>query len=505
VLESRLRTSHRHLPYFALDAGADEEHGDIWFGALAWSGAWKISAEATEHAATRLGIGLNDWDFAWELAPGETFRTPPVLAGFSADGFGGASRLLHDYIRPRLPHGEQPHPVLYNSWEAALFDIDEGSETRLAEIATGLGVELFVVDDGWFHGRDNDTTGLGDWWPDERKFPRSLGPLIERVNRLGMGFGLWIEPEMVNPNSELYRKHPDWAIHFPNRPRTEARNQLVLNLARTDVQEYLIGQLDWLLGTHNIAFIKWDMNRAVSEPGWTDAPRDQRELWVRYVQGLYRVWGELCVRYPKVVWQSCASGGGRADLGILRFADQIWTSDNTIPTSRLEIQHGFSQLFPAITMEGWVTDMGPAYGASDLPLSFRFHVSMCGVLGIGVDLLKWSDAERREASHWVALYKEIRPIVQFGDQYRLCSPLEGPFSAVEYVSKDRCEAVLFAFRTHQARLVTLPMLRLRGLEPEARYAVEGLEEVRSGAAWMRLGIDLVLGDFQSIIRRIRQV
>ncbi len=506
VLESRrLHTSHRHLPYFALDAGADEEHGDVWFGALAWSGAWKISAEATEHTTTRLGIGLNDWDFVWELAPGETFSTPPVLVGFSGGGFGGASRQLHDYIRPRLPHGERPHPVLYDSWEATFFDVDEESQARLAEIAAGLGVELFVVDDGWFQGRQGETAGLGDWWPDERKFPRGLGPLIERVNALGMGFGLWIEPEMVSPNSELYRAHPDWVIHFPTRPRTESRNQLVLNLARTDVQEHLIGQLDWLLSAHNIAFIKWDMNRSVSEPGWPEAPRDQRELWVRYVRGLYRVWGELRDRHPQVVWRSCAGGGGQADLGILHFADQIWTSDNTIPTSWLEIQHGFSQLFPAITMEAWVTEMGPAYGASDVPLSFRFHVSMCGALGIGANLLAWSQGEREEAARWVALYKEIRPIVQLGDQYRLRSPLDGSFSAMQYVSKDRREAVLFAFRTHQARVAKLPALRLRGLAPEARYAVEGVEEIKSGAAWMRLGIDLVLGDFQSTMRRIRQV
>lgn len=457
VLESRrLHTSHRHLPYFALDVGADEEHGDVWFGTLAWSGAWKLCAEASEHGTTQLGIGLNDWDFAWELTPGETLHTPTVVAGFSAAGFGGASRLLHDYIRPRLPHGERPHPVLYNSWEATGFDVDEESQARLAELAAGLGVELFVVDDGWFHGRNGETAGLGDWWPDEGKFPRGLGPLIARVNALGMEFGLWIEPEMVNPNSELYRTHPDWVLHFPTRVRTESRHQLILNLARPDVQEHLIATLDELLAHHNIAFIKWDMNRSVSEPGWPSAPRDQRELWVRYVQGLYRIWGELRQRHPQVVWQSCASGGGRADLGILQFADQIWTSDNTIATSRLEIQHGFSQLFPAVTMEAWVTDMGPEFGVSELPLSFRFHASMCGALGIGANLLAWGEAEREEAASWVACYKEIRPIVQFGDLYRLRSPLDGPFAAVQYVSKDRREGVLIAFRTHQARLGAAP-------------------------------------------------
>jgi len=506
VLESRrLHTSHRHLPYFAMDHGADEERGDVWFGALAWSGAWKISVEASEFGAVRLGVGLNDWDFAWELAPGETFSTPPVLVGYTPDGFGAASRLLHDHIRPRLPHGERLHPVLYNSWEATLFDVDEESQARLAEIAAGLGVELFVVDDGWFHGRADDRSGLGDWWPDAGKFPRGLGPLVERVNALGMAFGLWIEPEMVSPQSELYRAHPEWVVHFPSRPRTEGRNQLVLNLGRPDVQDYLIAQIDGLLAAHNIAFIKWDMNRSVSEPGWPDAPRDQREIWVRYVQGLYGVWGELRARHPEVVWQSCAGGGGRADLGVLRFADQIWASDNTIPTSRLEIQHGFTQLFPPITMEAWVTDMGPQQGVGYLPLSFRFHVSMCGALGIGANLLAWGEAERAEAARWVALYKGIRPLVQFGDLFRLRSPLDGPLSAVQYVSRDRREAVLFAFRTHEARPAPHSPLPLRGLNPEALYEVEGVAGARSGAAWMRLGIDLALTDFQSTVRRIRQV
>ncbi len=503
MLESRrLTTSHHHSPWFALDrGGADEDSGAVWFGALGWSGNWKIAAETTDFDSTRLSIGLNDWDFAWRLAPGETFATPPAYAGYTGAGFGGASRALHGFARALLPHGAQIHQVLYNSWEATFFDVDERSQGDLAERAAALGIELFVMDDGWFHGRNSDNAGLGDWWPDARKFPQGLAPLIARVNALGMDFGLWIEPEMVNPDSDLYRAHPDWVIHFPSRPRTESRNQLILNLARQDVQDMLIARLDTLLAEHNIVFIKWDMNRNISEPGWPDAPGDPRELWVRYVQGVYRVWETLRARHPRVVWQSCSGGGGRADLGILRLADQIWVSDNTDALARLRIQEGFSQLFPANVMEAWVTDAG----AGRLSLPFRFHVSMCGALGVGAHLLRWSPEEQLQARRLIADYKAVRHIVQQGDQYRLRSPHGHAFSAVQYVAKDRSEGVLFAFRTHLPVPAELPPLYLRGLDPQARYTVEGISGARSGAAWMHSGLAVTLSDFESTMRRIQRV
>lgn len=504
VRESRrLTTSHHANPWFAVDDGsADEEKGGVWFGVLAWSGNWKLSAEVTDFNSTRVSLGINDWDFAWRLNAGESFTTPSSFAGYTPNGFGAASRILHDFIRDTvLPHKHTLHKILYNSWEATFFDVDEESQGRLAEIAAGMGIELFVMDDGWFHGRNSDYAGLGDWWADEKKFPHGLAPLIQRVNALGMDFGLWVEPEMVNPHSELYRAHPDWVIHFPNRARTEARNQLILNFARSDVQDYILARLDTLLSENNIAFIKWDMNRNVSEPGWSDAPGDPRELWVRYVQGLYRVWGTLRERHPNVVWQSCSGGGGRADLGILRLADQIWVSDNTDAAARLGIQEGFSHVFPANTMEAWVTDAG----RHTFSLEFRFHASMCGSLGIGGHLLYWSEDERAEAAKWIALYKELRPIIQFGDQYRLRSPQDHPFSAVQYMSKDRSEGALFGFCTHLPIPTDLPPLYLRGLDQNSRYEVEGIVGARSGLAWMRAGLQIDLADFSSTVRRIKKV
>jgi alpha-galactosidase len=390
--------------------------------------------------------------------------------------------------------------VLYNSWEATTFHVDVESQGELAEMAAKMGIELFVMDDGWFQGRNDDRAGLGDWWPDPAKFPNGLHPLIARVNSLGMDFGLWVEPEMVNPDSDLYRQHPDWVIHFPNRQRTEGRHQLILNLARPDVQDYLIEVLDRLLSENNITFIKWDMNRNVSEPGWP--PR----LATRVRSGCatckaFTGYGALRERHPNVVFQSCSGGGGRADLGILRLADQIWVSDNTEATARLQIQEGFSQVFPANTMEAWVTDAG----SGRIPLEFRFHASMCGSLGVGGNLIYWTDEMRAEAARWIKLYKEIRPIIQLGDQYRLRSPQAGPFSAVQYVNKDRSQGVLFAFRTHMPEPAQLPPLYLRGLDPLALYEVEGISGARSGLAWMRTPLWLHLSNFESTVRRIQRL
>ena len=505
VLESRrITTSHQHNPWFAvdsLDQPALEESGELWFGVLAWSGNWKLTAEVTAFGQTQLSIGINDWDSAIRLEPQESFTTPPSIAGFSSSGFGGASRSLHAYVRDTIvPHGVQPRKVLYNSWEATFFDVSESSQIALAEIAGLIGVELFVLDDGWFHGRDSDHAGLGDWWPDETKFPNGLTPLIERVKALGMDFGLWLEPEMVNPDSDLYRAHPDWVIHFPTRARTEMRNQLILNLAKTEVQEYLIGLIDDLLTKNRISFIKWDMNRNVSEPGWLEHD-EPRELWVRYVEGLYRVWGTLRSRHPDVIWQSCSGGGGRADLGILRHADQIWTSDNTQAVTRLKIQEGFSQVFPAITMEAWTTDQDASY----IPLEFRLHVAMSGAFGIGANLLHWNAAQRLEAKKQIALYKAIRPVVQTGDLYRLQSAFAGPLSSLMYVLPDKSEAVLFAFRTHLPEPAVLPKIRLQGLEETAIYRVDGLEGLLSGAALMSAGLEVALKDYGSAVLRIRCV
>lgn len=498
-LDSKRGTSsHHHHPAVLLSRpDTTDTHGDCWFASLEYSGNWQLLAERTNFDTTRLSMGLNDWDFAQRLDAGLAFTTPSVFLGWTGAGLEGASHRLHALARAKVPHPQHTRWVLYNSWEATLFDVDETSQKQYAAIAAGLGVELFVMDDGWFHGRRDDTAGLGDWWPDETKFPHGLTPLIDYVNGLGMQFGLWVEPEMVNPDSDLYRAHPDWVLHFPTRPRTEARHQLVLNMARRDVQDHLIEALSRLLRENRIAFIKWDMNRNLTEAGW-DTDRDPREVWGRYVEGLERVWQTLRERFPAVIWQSCSGGGGRADLGILRLADQVWISDNTEPNRRIPMQENYLHLYPPNTLEAWVTDMG----APDLSLTYRFHVSMCGNLGIGANITRWTEAQKDEATALIAQYKQLRPIIQQGQVYRHAPDARGGYHALQFVSADQQEAVLFVFRVYGPEPAYPYQVCLRGLLTDTVYTADGFDS-RSGGGWQHIPMTFELQPFESRLIHLR--
>jgi len=510
VLESRkIHTSHNFNPWFAIDAGdADEEHGRVWFGSLAWSGNWRITIEQTPYRQVRVTGGLNTFDFSYPLAPGETLETPEFYGGFAENGFGGASRTMHRFEREQiLPGGttSRLRPVLYNSWEATTFSVDEPGQRALADKAAKLGVELFVMDDGWFGARNHDRAGLGDWTVNPKKFPNGLKPLIEHVNGLGMDFGLWVEPEMVNADSDLYRKHPDWAIHFDGRPRSELRNQMILNMARPEVKEYIFGVLDKLATENNIRYFKWDMNRSVSEPGWPEVgPANERKLWVEYVKGVYEVMDRLRAKHPKLEIESCSGGGGRVDLGILRRVDEVWTSDNTEAFDRLKIQEGFSMAHAPKIMSAWVTDV-PNMNGRSVPLTFRFLAAMQGALGVGANLNKWTEQETALAGRMIGLYKRVRATVQAGDLYRLLSPLTNDVTANEYVAADGKQAVVFAFRHTQQYSTAAPAIRLRGLDEKALYRVEAtdgkLQERQpslSGAYLMRVGLNLNLrGDYDA--------
>ena len=506
ILESRKgHTSHNWNPWFAIDPGdADEEHGRVWFGALAWSGNWRITVEQTAYRQVRVTGGLNSFDFSYPLKPGEFLETPEFFAGYSAHGFGEASRLMHRFEREAvLPGGLQSRlrPVLYNSWEATAFDVNEAGQAALAEKAAKLGVELFVMDDGWFGKRNDDHAGLGDWFVNPTKFPNGLKGLIGRVKALGMDFGLWVEPEMINADSDLYRAHPDWVMNFPGRPRSELRNQMVLNMARQDVKEYIFGVLDKLASENDVRYFKWDMNRSFSEPGWPEvAPGEQRKLWVQYTRNLYEIIDRLRAKHPKLEIESCSGGGGRVDLGILQRVDEVWTSDNTEAFDRLRIQEGFTQAYAPKVMSAWVTDV-PNMNHRSTSLSFRFLVAMQGALGVGANLNHWSAADSAVATKMIALYKRIRPTVQTGDLYRLMSPRVGDVTANEYVSADGKQAVLFAFRHSQQYQTTIPAIRLRGLDGRGLYRLEGLDGKaveRSGAYLMSTGVEVKLGgDFDA--------
>jgi alpha-galactosidase len=527
VIESRRgSTGHQANPWFAIsrDASqsstgpvvADEEHGEVWFGALAWSGSWRISVERDQLDSVRVTGGFNPFDFGDKLKPGEKLETPIFYGGYSDHGLGGASRLLHHFeiahILPQAPD-PKPRPVIYNSWEATEFNVDEPSQVALAEKAASIGVDRFVMDDGWFGQRKNDHAGLGDWYVNAEKFPHGLKPLIDKVHALGMDFGLWVEPEMVNPDSDLYRKHPDWVLNFPGRPRSESRNQLVLNLARADVRDYVEGFLDKLLTENDIAFLKWDYNRNWAEPGWDEVPRDeQKRVYVEFIRNLYSILGDLRKKHPKVEIESCSGGGGRVDLGILRYTDEVWPSDNTDPFDRLAMQDGFSYAYTPQIMMAWVTD-SPHWGnGRTTSLTYRMLSSMQGSLGIGANLNRWNAEDFSTAKRLIAAYHSAQRTIVRGDLFRLISPRDGSeFSSTETVSNDKNQAVVFAFAHSTQKGRGFPLLQLQGLEPDAEYKLSWIEgkarpgtpASASGAWWMRHGLQLELrGDFQAAAFRL---
>lgn len=514
ILESRRGTTGaQNNPWFAIDrdGSVDEDHGDVWFGALGWSGSWQISIEQDQVQQVRVSGGPNSFDFGYRLLPGEHLRSPDFYAGYTPDGIGGASRLLHRFeLSAILPKAPTPklRPVLYNSWEATKFNVDEAGQEKLAEKAASIGVERFVVDDGWFGQRVNDHAGLGDWYVNPVKFPQGLKPLIDKVHSLGMDFGLWVEPEMVNPDSDLYRKHPDWVLNFTGRPRSEGRNQLVLNLARPDVREYVFQFLDKLLTENDIAFLKWDYNRNWSEPGWPAVvPEDQKKVYIDFVRNLYSVLRDLRAKHPNVEIESCSGGGSRVDLGILRYTDEAWPSDNTDAFDRLLIQDGFTYAYAPGVMMAWVTDSPTWVNHRTLSLEYRFLSSMQGSFGIGANLNNWKAEDFETARKMVAQYKEIRKTVQRGSLYRLISPQNGSEQSVtESVSEDQSRAVTFAFLHSSQMFYPFPRIRLRGLKPDARYRIDAFSgklsadspSVASGAFWMQRGVDVDLsGDFQA--------
>ena len=526
VLESRRgSTGHQANPWFAIQAGdADENHGEVWFGALGWSGSWRITVEQDQLDEVRVSGGFNPFDFGYVLKAGEKLETPIFYGGYAHDGLGGASRMLHRYelehILPRTQAtaGQQfpkVRPVIYNSWEATEFRVSEAGQMALAEKAAALGIDRFVMDDGWFGQRKDDHAGLGDWYVNKEKFPNGLKPLIDKVHALGMSFGLWVEPEMVNPDSDLYRAHPDWVLHFPGRPETQQRNQLVLNLARPDVRAYVFGFLDKLLNENDIAFLKWDYNRNWSEPGWDQLPAaEQKRVYVEFTQNLYSILAELRSKHPNVEIESCSGGGGRVDLGILRYTDEVWPSDNTDPFDRLSQQDGFSYAYTPQVMMAWVTDSPHWLNNRSTSLVYRMLSSMQGSLGIGANIANWTPEEAATAKRLIAAYHQVQPTIVEGALYRLISPRNGSeFSATQTVNHEKSQSVVFAFIHSTQKGHFFPTLKLRGLDPAAEYALgsiegkvrEGTPAVASGAWWMNHGLDFdpsFRGDFQAAAVRL---
>lgn len=518
----RGHTGHQHLPWIGLDAGeAAEEHGEVWTAALAWSGSWRIAVAALPDGRVQAtgGAGHDDAGLV-RLEPGESY-TSPVFAGlYTAGGFGAASRAWHAYQRDHVvPRAEQPRPVLYSSrqaagvgaggFEAGGFGAGEEQQREFARRAAAMGVELFVAGDGWSGdgwsgGRAGGSPGMGDRTPDRDRFPCGLKPLADDVHALGMRFGVRVEPETADPDGDLHRAHPDWVLHAPGPRRAGRRGLLVLDLGRADVRDHLWERLDALLHSAPIDYLAWDVNRRPAGSDRSGESHPQR-LWTAHVQGLYDLLDRLRAAHPGVAVESCSGGGGRVDLGILARTDQVRTSDNADPLDRLRIQHGLSQLHPARVMAAWVTDSpSPTLNRRTSSLRFRFVSAMAGVLGIGGDLLEWSEGERAEAATWVGLYKAIRPVVQFGDLYRLRPPGDGGFSAVQYVLG--ADTVVLAWLHAQSFGEPVPPLRLRGLDRAASYRDVTTGVVRRGAVLAERGLRTTLaGDLDAAVFHLRRV
>lgn len=502
-------TAHTVSPFFLVHKHAEETKGDVYFGALEYSGNFKTVIEAVNCDYLNILIGISDTDFAWTLHGGESFETPAVYAGYTSDGFEDMTHTLHHFcFRHMMPQvlAEKPLPVLYNSWYSTTFDVQCEEQIALAERAAKMGVELFVVDDGWFDGRNDDTAALGDWYADEKKFPEGLQKLIREVNALGMKFGLWIEPEMTNENSRLYREHPDWIYRYPTREVLMGRNQYELDMSNPEVVDYLIGLFDKLLAENNISYIKWDMNRYAAEMGSANYDKSQwKELWFRNTQGVYRLAEELRKRHPHVEFEACASGGGRVDYGAMKYFDEYWPSDNTDAYDRLYMQEWYSYLYPIKYMRAWLTD---DFGMDQrkIPLQFSMYSAMCGSLGIGTDLNKTSEEQLETLAGYIEIYKQIRETVQLGDLYRLCSFRDGDIHAVQYVRGE--ESAVFVFLDHERYGNSWYNLKLRGLKPEKRYCFElnGKEQSKTGEFLMNAGISLILkGDYDSLLIRLKEV
>lgn len=512
-IESRRgSSSHNHNPFLALlSEGAGEEHGEVYGFSLVYSGSFSAQVEVDQYETARVTMGLNPFDFSWLLEPGQSFQTPEAVMVFSAEGLGGMSRRYHKMYRTRLSRGQfrdATRPVLVNNWEATYFNFNADKIEQIASAGRDLGIELFVLDDGWFGKRNDDTTSLGDWVVDKNKLPEGLEDLVKRVRNLDMQFGLWFEPEMISPDSDLYRHHPDWCLHVEGRRRTEGRQQLILDFSREEVGDAVADMVRSILQSAPITYVKWDMNRNMTEIGSAALPPErQRETAHRYMLGLYRVMEQLTTEFPHILFESCSGGGGRYDPGMLYYMPQTWTSDNSDAVSRLKIQYGTSLVYPLSSMGAHVSAVPNHQVFRNTSLRTRGHAAMSGNFGYELDLTAFSEQEKEEVREQVKLYKEIRHLVQFGDFYRLRNPFEGNEAAWTIVSEDRSEAVLYYFRILSEANEPIVWLRTAGLDPEGDYRCVEDGNIYGGDRLMNAGLAIpaMHGDFQSFMWRFERV
>ncbi len=453
--------------FLALDKPAEETSGEVLAGTLAWTGNFRLAFELDNQNSLRVSAGINPYASEYTLPANQPFVTPEFIFTYSNQGKGQASRNLHRWARHfGVLDGTQPRLTLLNNWESTFFDFNEPKLDGIMGDAARLGVDLFLLDDGWFgnkYPRRDDQTGLGDWQATKTKLPNGVGHLVQTAGKEGIRFGIWIEPEMVNPKSELFEKHPDWVLKLPNRPEDLSRNQLVLDLTNPKVQDFVYNTVDGLLA-QNVAYVKWDCNRMISSGYSSCLGKDQSHLYVDYVRGLYRVLDRVRQKYPHLPMMLCSGGGSRADYGGLKYFTEFWPSDNTDAFERVFIQWGFSQFFPSNTLASHVTNWN-----RQQTLKFRTDVAMMGKLGYDIEVNKMTPDELKFSQQAVLDYKRLSPVIWQGDLFRLRSPYEGNQVALMYADDARRHAVLYGYNLHTRFLETVLPVRLQGLDPATRY------------------------------------
>ena len=502
IHSKRGSSSHNNNPFIALARdGYTEESGEVYGFSLVYSSNFAAEIEVDCMRSTRVLMGINPEDFGWRLEPGESFTAPETVMVYSDSGVGGMSRTFHKLYRYNLCRGEwktKKRPIIVNNWEGTYFNFDDDKLVAIAKDAAELGIEMLVMDDGWFGVRNTDNCSLGDWYVNEKKLKGGLASLVERVNALGLKFGIWFEPEMISPDSDLYRAHPDWCLHVDGRERSIGRQQYVLDMSRKDVRDNIFEQMSAILSSANIEYVKWDFNRNLTEVGSALLPPErQKETAHRYILGVYELLERLLTAFPKLLLEGCSGGGGRFDAGMLYYSPQIWTSDDTDAMERLEIQYGTSMVYPPSTMSAHVSASPNHQTGRISPFKTRGDVAMAGAFGYELDLTKLTDEERELVRKQVADYHKYYDIIQNGDYYRLINPTEDKANitsaaAWESVSADKSEALL-TYVVMRTQVHVSRYIRLRGLDPDRIYVDTASGRRYSGALLMNAGLNLTGG------------
>lgn len=489
----RGNSSHNHNPFIALKRqSADEFQGDVIGMSLVYSGNFLMQAEVDTYDVTRILMGIHPMGFQWHLEPGESFQTPEAVITFSEDGLNGMSQTFHKLFRTRLARGywrDKERPILINNWEATYFDFNTEKLLDIAREAKKDGIEMLVMDDGWFGKRNSDNCSLGDWFVNEDKINGGLKHLVEEVKKIGLKFGIWFEPEMISPDSELYKVHPEWAIHIEGRKATQIRQQYVLDLSNPEVIDYAYESVAKILRSVSIDYVKWDMNRELSDLGSSYLDKDsQQELFHRYVLGLYKMQERLITEFPDLLLENCSGGGARFDPGMLYYSPQIWCSDDTDAVERLEIQEGTALIYPLSTMGAHVS-VCPNHSVGRItPFETRGHVALAGTFGYELDITKLPEEEHKIIKEQTEMYHKYNDLVREGDYYRIASFSEnGHYDCYMEVAKDKSEALVTYVQVRGMTNNKSRKLKLRGLDPKAIYQLEGTEESYSGEILMKGG------------------